>query len=1174
MSDSNFNPHLYAIIAGEVSGDTLGAGLMKAILRHDPQARFIGIGGEKMAQCGMKSAFDMKELSVMGIFEVAARAVPILKIRSAITRMLIKERPCVMVGIDAPDFNLYVEAKLKKAGIRTIHYVSPSVWAWREKRIVKIKAACEEVLALLPFEKEFYDRHDMPCTYVGHTLANSIPVDIDQATARERCSLYKNCVDGVSARVLAILPGSRRGIITRMLPIYARTAAMLHEKMKDITFITVAPDREIALLIKDIWLENCPNLSITVFVGNTQDVIASADAALLTCGTIAFEAMLLKCPMVVAYRVSALTAAIARGMLKVSMYSLPNLLAKREIVKEMIQEDCTPIKLTHECIRLLTSDNVLMKKEFTALHESIRVNTDELAARAVIRVATRDRETLALALKKTDTALTAKEPELETLALTNSAIRLPSSDKKDDAATGAAGTSGAAGTAGGDAKNSAVAAAATGTASVVTGTIYGHGDEERFLTMTAPVIAIASGSSAPVSLTDAAADAAGSRSEPESVSPSTSGSAAASGSDEDEQQADSGSASADDAASGKGKKNRRKKRKAKDSKADADSRSASDSAITAAAASTAAAAAIGTDAASLDNPTAAPAATAEVAAAATAAAADVAPAEAEGPSKGAQLVHGLSGIASSVAGGVSSAGHSFMGSLRSFAKTMRERKAERDVIKAERAAQKARLAAEKKAREAAEAAARAEAEAEAAARAAAAARESAAASAAATAQTGSAGAGSVQITDISASSVKASVADAASSKLEIRSSDGSEHRSASATADASASAEATSAPAAVTSASSDSADATSAASGSRSSDASGYRDFLDRTRTASVDHKDSKSLSSAHKTDISDVARGYDSKDGSGSGKSLFRTTARSAEISLRSSRDSDSSRSIRDSRSSRDSERSSRTEERKDRSSRSDLSSRRSSAGDDYTRTSFYDSRDIIKSSAYDNSISGSYQSTADSSISSSFSSSDSSLGSSYGSARVSSYDNRDGSGGAWTSRDNFTDSITGGSSYRTSSLTRDSGSRSARDSRDSSRRDSTRDSRDSARSWESRSSRDSRDTRDSRSSSRDSIRDRDRERDSSSSSRSWERDSSRADTRSSQDRDSRSTSAGSSSSSWRESSLTRSSGSRSAPDSYQDRPLTRSTSSRDSRRDLDDLGGRGGRRKNSDVIKRITDR
>lgn len=387
MTESSINPHLYALIAGELSGDTLGAGLMKAILRHDPQAQFIGIGGPKMCKCGLNSAFKMEELSVMGIFEVIKHLRPILKIRKDITNLLLQARPCVMIGIDSPDFNLSVEAKLKAAGIKTIHYVSPSVWAWREGRMKKIRAACDEILALLPFEKEFYDKEGMPCTYVGHSLANSIPLEINQKAARERIALSKNCVDGLGSQVLAILPGSRRGIITRMLPIYALTSRILKAQLPDLTFIAVAPNRDKALLIKDLWLQEVPELSLTVFVGNGQDVIASADVCLLTSGTVAFEAMLLKRPMVVAYKVSALSAAIARRLLKVSMFSLPNLLAKREIVKEFIQENCTPFNLATECARLLSSDNAQLKNEFTKIHQQIRTNSDELSAQVVMRLA-------------------------------------------------------------------------------------------------------------------------------------------------------------------------------------------------------------------------------------------------------------------------------------------------------------------------------------------------------------------------------------------------------------------------------------------------------------------------------------------------------------------------------------------------------------------------------------------------------------------------------------------------------------------------------------------------------------------------------------------------------------------------------------------------------------------
>ena len=385
-SDLPVNPHLYALIACELSGDTLGAGLMRAIKRHDPQAQFIGIGGPKMARYGLQSEVPLESLSFMGIFEVAAHLFSLLSIRRNITKKLLKARPVVMIGIDAPDFNLHVEHRLKISGIKTIHYVSPSVWAWREGRMKKIKAACDEVLALLPFEKEFYDQHEMACTYVGHTLANSIPVEIDQNAARERIGLYKNSVEAIEGKVLAILPGSRRGIISRMLPLYARTAQLIRNQVKDITFISVAPNHDIAILIKDLWLQYAPEISLTVFVSNQEDAIAAADACLLTCGTIAFEAMLLKRPMVVAYKVSSLSAIIARKLLKVNMYSLPNLLAKRPIVTELIQEDCTPEKMCYECIRLLTSDNLLMKREFASIHESIRTNADELACGVVLRL--------------------------------------------------------------------------------------------------------------------------------------------------------------------------------------------------------------------------------------------------------------------------------------------------------------------------------------------------------------------------------------------------------------------------------------------------------------------------------------------------------------------------------------------------------------------------------------------------------------------------------------------------------------------------------------------------------------------------------------------------------------------------------------------------------------------
>lgn len=384
VSVSTNTPHLYALIAGESSGDTLGAGLMRAILRLDPKASFIGIGGEQMQKAGLTSLGKMEVLSVMGIFEVAAHLVPIMRLRATLIKQLLKARPSVVIGIDSPDFNLGLERHMKKAGIPTVHYVSPSVWAWREGRMKKIKESCDEVLALLPFEKEFYDRENMPCTYVGHTLANKIPLQVSQETAKTQIELETTSVEPVQGKVMAILAGSRKNELVHMVPVYAQTARLIKKKMPDVVFISACPDKARAEVLKDLWLSHAPDLSLTIYVGCTHAAIAASDAVLLTSGTVAFEAMLLKRPMAVAYKVNPLTAIIGRRLLKINMFSLPNLLAKRRIVSEFIQEQCTPEALAQEMLKLLTSDNLLMKNEFLSMHKAMIKNSDEIAAKAVL----------------------------------------------------------------------------------------------------------------------------------------------------------------------------------------------------------------------------------------------------------------------------------------------------------------------------------------------------------------------------------------------------------------------------------------------------------------------------------------------------------------------------------------------------------------------------------------------------------------------------------------------------------------------------------------------------------------------------------------------------------------------------------------------------------------------
>ncbi len=380
----NYNRHLYALIACEPSGDVLGAGLMQAIMRHDPDAQFIGIGGPKMTALGLASSFRMEDLAVMGLVEVISHLVPILKIRKLVTAAIISARPCVFIGIDAPDFNLAVEKKVRSSGIPTVHYVSPSVWAWREGRMKKIRASCDTVLSLLPFEKKFYDQRKMPCVYVGHTLASRIPLENNIEEARARLGLYMQSIEEITGKVMGIMPGSRRGELMRMVPVFARTARLIRKQLNNVVFISAAPSRDKAVLLKDLWLAHAPDISLTIFTEGAAEVMAVCDAVLVTCGTAAFEALLVKCPMAVAYKANPISAAIVKRLLKIEMFSLPNLIAGREIVKEFIQRKCKEEVLATEMLKLLNSDNLLMKKEFAGIHRKMRLNSDELAARAVL----------------------------------------------------------------------------------------------------------------------------------------------------------------------------------------------------------------------------------------------------------------------------------------------------------------------------------------------------------------------------------------------------------------------------------------------------------------------------------------------------------------------------------------------------------------------------------------------------------------------------------------------------------------------------------------------------------------------------------------------------------------------------------------------------------------------
>ncbi|MCA4020411.1 lipid-A-disaccharide synthase [Vibrio vulnificus] len=373
-------PLRIGIVAGELSGDTLGEGFIKAIKAVHPDAEFVGIGGPKMIALGCQSLFDMEELAVMGLVEVLGRLPRLLKVKAELVRYFTENPPDVFVGIDAPDFNLRLELDLKNAGIKTVHYVSPSVWAWRQKRIFKIAKATHLVLAFLPFEKAFYDKFNVPCEFIGHTLADAIPLESDKAPARELLGLEQG------KQWLAVLPGSRGSELKMLSQPFIETCKKLQQAFPELGFVVALVNQKRREQFEQAWKEYAPELDFKLVDDTARNVITASDAVMLASGTVALECMLLKRPMVVGYRVNAVTAFLAKRLLKTQYVSLPNILADTELVKEYLQDDCTPDNLFGEVSRLLEGDNHQMLGKFTEMHHWIRKDADQQAANAVLKL--------------------------------------------------------------------------------------------------------------------------------------------------------------------------------------------------------------------------------------------------------------------------------------------------------------------------------------------------------------------------------------------------------------------------------------------------------------------------------------------------------------------------------------------------------------------------------------------------------------------------------------------------------------------------------------------------------------------------------------------------------------------------------------------------------------------
>ncbi|GAC14369.1 lipid-A-disaccharide synthase [Aliiglaciecola lipolytica] len=382
-------PLKIAIVAGEASGDVLAAGMMKQILAIHPDAQFEGIAGPNMLKQGCTTLFDMEELSVMGLVEVLSRIRRLLFIRKTVLQHFTDNPPDVYIGVDAPDFNLPLEKKLKKRGIKTVHYVSPTVWAWRENRIYGIAEATNLVLSIFPFEKAVYDKHGFPCQYVGHTMADSIAIYPDQLLARQE-------LDGVqldkNAKVLALLPGSRGGEVNMLLEVFLQSASKLCATLDELHVVIPAVNKVRKAQIEEIvanFVDSASyasNMRISVLMGQSRNVMIAADAILLASGTASLEAMLCKRPMVVAYRLKWLTHQIMKKMYKPAYFSLPNVLADKPIVPELLQEDVNPVTISEYLIPMFATDAVKVPQEFVALHEVLKQDADKQSATAVLNL--------------------------------------------------------------------------------------------------------------------------------------------------------------------------------------------------------------------------------------------------------------------------------------------------------------------------------------------------------------------------------------------------------------------------------------------------------------------------------------------------------------------------------------------------------------------------------------------------------------------------------------------------------------------------------------------------------------------------------------------------------------------------------------------------------------------
>lgn len=371
-----------AMVAGETSGDLLASQLMLAVKELVPNVRFVGIGGPKMQAAGMQVLYPMEKLAVMGYIEVLRHYREIAGIRRSLRKYLLDNPPDLFIGIDAPDFNFDLELALKQHGIPTVHYVSPSIWAWRGERIHKIKRAVSHMLALFPFEVPLYEKAGVPATYVGHPLADILPEKPNRVEMREQMRIQPP-----NAKVFAMLPGSRKSEVRQLAGTYIKTARLILAAIPDAQFLVPLASRETRNIFEEaIWHEEAHDLPITLLFGHAHDAMIVADGVLVASGTATLEAALLKRPMVITYKMSPVSYWLAKRKQYLPYFGLPNILSGKFVVPELLQNDATPENLAQALINLVANKQAVTELElrFTDLHRMLKQGAANKAAEAVM----------------------------------------------------------------------------------------------------------------------------------------------------------------------------------------------------------------------------------------------------------------------------------------------------------------------------------------------------------------------------------------------------------------------------------------------------------------------------------------------------------------------------------------------------------------------------------------------------------------------------------------------------------------------------------------------------------------------------------------------------------------------------------------------------------------------